>query len=591
MRAASCHADRVAGIEAEPAAGGPRSEAPRRLLAWAAGLEARRPEDVLLVILSFCAVVPLLYIARAADGNALTSWRWTFSGARAAAATVALVPCVAAAAVAARASLRVRVPPALVAGLAGAVVVPLWAEPEIVLDASRYLVQARFVEEYGAAWFLREWGRSIDAWTDLPLVPFAYGVAFSAAGPARAVAQALDTVLFALTALLGFRIARALWDEETALHAALLLAGIPFLLVQVPLLLVDVPAMFLLALFASALLGLVRRGGTLRLGGCALGAAAAALAKYSLWPMLLAVAAGVIASARGERRLAATRTAWALLVAALLVGAAIAARPDVFAAQARLLAGFQAPGLGRWQEGFLSTFFFQAHPLVALLAAAGAARAAMTRDASFLAVGGALLLAAGFGSARARYAVPLLPFVALAAAYGLGAVRDRGTRRLVSLGVVASALVVAYGAYLPFLRSTSLANLAAAGRLLDGLAGDLVEVRALPQRLSSGNTAAAIPLLAYATRKRVACPEPWPTGGDETAVRASPLRFSWELRRPPFFAAPGASRVVPAAVVVISGEPASAPQPGLRERARFDATSGVFKYQTLVTVYEREPRT
>jgi hypothetical protein len=174
-------------------------------------------------------------------------------------------------------------------------------------------------------------------------------------------------------------------------------------------------------------------------------------------------------------------------------------------------------------------------------------------------------------------------------------VRDRATRRLVTLGVVATSLVVAYGAYLPFLRSTSFANLAAAGRLLDALGGDVVEVRALPQRLSSGSTSAAIPLLAYATRKRVACPDAWPGHGEVAAAAgatASPLRFSWELRRPPFWAPQHGDRRAPAAVVLLSGERAgeAPPLPGLHERARFEAASDVFKYQTLVTVYEPEPR-
>jgi hypothetical protein len=592
MRAASGHAAATSGLEAprsQDRVGVSRESLRSRLETWGAALDAGRLEHVLLVFLCFLAVIPILYLGRAADGNAFTSWRWTFTGARALGAVGILVPALVLALAVSRASLRLRVGPALVACVAGAAVLPLWAEPESVLDAARYLVQAKFLEEYGVSYFLREWGRGIDAWTDLPLVPFLYGLVFSVAGESRVFAQALDTFLFALTALLTFDIGRTLWDEETGLDAALLLVGIPFLLVQVPLLLVDVPAMFFLTVFVRAFLAAAGKGGAVRVSACALAASAAALAKYSLWPMLLVVPAAAIVVARDERGRVVARTIAVLLLVSLVVGAAIALRPDVFLRQAGLLATFQWAGLGRWQEGFLSTFAFQMHPFIVALALLGAARAAVSKDVRFLLAGGSLLLALPLGSTRARYVIPLLPLVVLAASYGLAAVRDRRGRRLVSLGVVATSLVVAWGAYLPFARSTSMANLARAGEHLDGIEGAVVEVHALPQPLSSGSTFAAIPLLGYATRKRIVCPEEWPVRGEDAATRTSSMRFSWELRRPPFYAAPGGIARAGAPVVVISGEPPGAP-PGaaLRERARFAATSDVFKYQTLVTVYTRD---
>lgn len=601
MTAAFCHAALMPQVEE------PRGEEPKppersdlhpetfrsRLARWGAVPDAAQLEHVLLIFLCFAAVIPLLHLGRSADGNAFTSWRWTFSGARAFRSVAVLAPAMLGALAVSRASLRVRVRPVLVAGLLGAAVLPLWAAPETILDASRYLVQAKFLEAYGVSYFLREWGRGIDAWTDLPLVPFLYGLVFSVAGEVRAFIQALDTLLFAATALLTFRIGRALWDEETGLDAALLLAGIPFLLVQVPLFLVDVPAMFFATLFVWAFLATARDGGALRVVACALAASAAALAKYSLWPVLLLVPAASVVAAGAERRRVVARTTAVLLLACLVASAAIAARPDVFQRQARLLTTFQWSGLGRWREGFLSTFLFQTHPFITGLALLGAVRAAVSRDSRFLVAGAALLLALPLGSTRARYAVPFFPLVVLAASYGLAAVRDRGSRRLVSLCVVATSLVIAYGAYLPFLRGTSMGNLARAGEHLDALEGTTVEVHARPQRLSSGSTFAAIPLLGYATRKRIVCPEAWPVRGEDADTRTSSMRFSWELRRPPFYSGPGGSAPEHAPVVVISSEPpvGAPPDPALREDARFTSTSDVFKYQTLVTVYARDQGT
>ena len=52
-----------------------------------------------------------------------------------------------------------------------------WQEPEMIVDASRYFTQAKHLELYGFGYFFREWGNGINAWTDLPAIPFLYGVA------------------------------------------------------------------------------------------------------------------------------------------------------------------------------------------------------------------------------------------------------------------------------------------------------------------------------------------------------------------------------------------------------------------------------
>jgi 4-amino-4-deoxy-L-arabinose transferase-like glycosyltransferase len=549
--------------------------------------EPAQAEWILLAFLCSAAVIPLLFIARAADGSTFTSWRWVFSEELALRAELLLVPALLGALAAARLSQRGPARHLLLVLAPVAAVLPLWQAPETVLDASRYFVQARWLSEYGVARFVHEWGRGIDAWTDLPLVPFLYGVAFRTLGESRPVAQALGTALFASTAALAWSIGRELWDEETGLHAGLLLVGVPLLLAQVPLLLVDVPTMFLVALATRALLSAVRRGGVLRTAACALALCAAALAKYSAVPALAVLTVAAVAAGPAPRRTAAGRAAAAVLLAAAMAAALLAARPDAVASQLRLLAGYQWSGLGRWREGFASTFLFQAHPFLVALAAAGALTAARERDRRFLVAGAGALLAVLVGSTRARYAIPLLPFLALAAARGLRALPDRGTRTLVAWCVVASSVVIAWTGYLPFLSRTSFANLQAAGERLDALPGRTVEVWALPQQASSGSTFAAIPLLDYYTRKRIVSPQEWPLRAGGAQAGTSPLRFSWEMRRPPFYAAPEGERAP--ALVVLSSEPLPRPlPPPLRERERLDASSGAFLYRTVVTIHARD---
>ncbi len=585
MAAASClTADRTvrAGPAAAASAGSAVAGSPRAvaLAPWPFALDASRPEHVALVVLCCAAVLPLLIVARSADASTFTSWRWVFPGRATLETCLLVVPAIVLAHLATRA-LRGRERRLLLAVPALAVL-PLWLEPETVLDASRYFVQAKYLSTYGASRFLAEWGRGLDAWTDLPLVPFLYGVVFSVAGESRPWIQALDTALLAGTALVTWRLGRALWGEDAGIDAALLLAGVPFLLVQVPLLLVDVPTMFFLALAALALLAAVRDGGAPRIAAAALAASAAALSKYSAWPMLLALAAASVVAAPDRRR-GAARAAAAVLGGFALTLAVLLGRLDVVRHQLELLATYQRAGLGRWQEGLVSTFAFQSHPLVAALALLGGARALRNLDRRFAVAGCATVLAAVVGAARTRYVVPLLPFLALAAAHGLGAFADRRIRTLVATSIVATSLLVAHRAYLPFLERTSLGNLARAGAYLDRLPGPAVLVYASPQTASSGSTFAAIPLLDYATRKAVIGPQEWPAPADAAGAATSPLRFTWERRRPAFYA--GLAPAPGAAVVEIS-DGAAAPPPGEGDRAtrRFDRTDDVFRFQTVVTV-------
>ena len=113
-------------------------------------------------------------------------------------------------------------------------ILPLWNEPESIIDASRYFLQAKSLKEYGIAYFFNEWGQDIDAWTDMPLIPFIYGLIFKFLGEVRAYIQAFTTLLFASTVVLTYFIGKILWDEETGFNAGLLLMGHHIFLCRCP---------------------------------------------------------------------------------------------------------------------------------------------------------------------------------------------------------------------------------------------------------------------------------------------------------------------------------------------------------------------
>jgi uncharacterized membrane protein (GlpM family) len=557
-------------------------------------MDVRKTEQILLV--SFCTliVIPLLYIGRVADDNALTSWRWVFPSTGILQVFFTLVPallCAYALSELRFASLRAYV---FLPALSCLAVLPLWQEPEAIIDASRYFVQAKYLGEHGAGYFLREWGGRIPAWTDLPLVPFVYGLIFRWFGEERIYIQIFNTLLFALTCLLTFAVGRKLWDEETGLNAGLLLMGIPYLLTQVPLLLVDVPTMFFFTLSVYAFINAVEKGGLAWAGIASVSLFLALFSKYSAWLMLGVVPIMALVLMQGDTKTTFRRSAAVLLTAGLLAAAVISLNFDLFREQMAILWTYQWSGLGRWQEGYVSTFLFQSHPFLTLLALLGIYRAVRQKDRRFLVAGWFAVFVFLLQIKRMRYILPLFPLFALMAAYGLNAFRDQGVRRFICLCVVASSVVVAYCAYLPFLNSTSMANLQHAGRYLDTLECSSVDVFALPQKDSSGSTFASIPILDYHTSKKLFSPQEWPLHPENSDTRRSSLRFTWETRRPELYSRTDTARGCALAVIsseVIEAVPAAlaGEDRGLfEELKRFDLGSGVFKYQTLVTIFKKQ---
>lgn len=531
-----------------------------------------------------------LFFLRTLDDNRLTSWQWAFAAEDALPFALLLAAAVLFAYAAAFAGSRLRRPTlALFASAFGAAAL-LWSEPEVIVDAARYFTQAKQAEVNGIAYFLQAWGGEIPAWTDLPLVPLLYGAIFGLLGEERVYIQAGTSLLFAGTAVLTYRLGRELWSEAVGLAAGALLLGMPYLLVQVPLMLVDVPTMFFVTFAVWATLAAVRRGGTARLALASVAIALAVCTKYSAWLMLSVLPVVALAEWRARPDAVLRRAGAIAAVAVLLAGLALIPMAEVIGAQLALLRDYQAPGFGRWEESFVSTFLFQIHPFITLAAVVSLALAWRARDGRYAIVAWLPLLMLALGVRRARYLVPMLPMLALMAAYGLQAIRGVELRRHAVLCVVASSFAIALFGFLPFLLGASAANLKHAGAYLDTLDDESIEVVTLPQVHASVNPAISVPLLDLHTGKRLVSGAA--SGVPPLAEHArSPLRFTWEYRSPAYYRARAEdTRMLPVAVIA-SDETASLP-PWLAQRLarhrparEFVDSENVFGYRTLVSVY------
>ncbi len=542
---------------------------------------------LLSFLLLFC--FALLYAYRTFDDNTLTSWRWTVGAIGVQRLLLLLVLSLFFSSLLTRCRFLDTHPVPLLVLAAILAVLPLWQEPELLLDSGRYFLQAKSLSQHGVLFFVQQWGHQVTAWTDLPLVPFLYGLLFSLAGESRVAIQCFNTLVFACAVLLTFRTGAMLWNQRTGLHAALFLLGVPYLLVQVPLMLVDIHAMFLFILALSCFLDAVRHAGPVRLIVAAVAVVLAGAVKFSTWPMLALLPFCALLDLPEQPARVGGRAAVVFLAAALIALPAVVMFLPVLRSQLMLLWSYQRPALRLWHESVPSTFLFQVHPFITLLAATGGYLALKTRDRRFLIPLLLLALVPLLQIRRIRYLLPLLPLLALMAARGLEIIQDAAGRRYAVLVVVSSSLVLAWGAFLPFFGTTSMVNLQEAGRFLDILAADRVEVHALPQAGSEGSTRIAIAQLDLFTRKAIFSPQDW--GDMPTRLPPlSPLRATWRLRRPSWYGTAVVDMDAP--LVVISGRPPDKEDyqeiRGARFKGRvrfFTLCSGVFRYRTLVAVY------
>ena len=560
---------------------------------WRERLAGENALSLLLISLLACAAFLTPFVFRAADDNRLTSWRWVFADAQVA-GLAALLACGIVLAYALR---KIALPPRragawlFVASFAAGTA--FWSEPEVIVDTARYFAQAKYLALYGIGAFVAAWGSELPAWTDLPLMPFLYGLIFRVAGEDRIYIQAFTTLLFSGTVVLTYRIGRELWDETLGFYGAVLLLGMPYLLTQVPLMLVDVPAMFFITFAAFAAIKALKQGGARWIAAAAAALALALLSKYSAWLMLTVLIPVFLVYAREAPAAALRRASMIAGLAAALFGLLVLAKSDAMIEQIRLLWDYQRPGLGRWRESFVSIFLFQIHPFITAAAAYSLYAAIRRRDLRYAIIGWMLALALLGQIGRIRYLLVLFPMLALAAAYGLREIRNTEARTFAAGCAVTSSLVVALFAYLPFLHTASAANLQRAGAYLDGVDAQRVEVIALEQTRAGIHPAVAVPLLDLYTRKPLTYRADLTTFSPPAGFDTSPLRFTWESPPPRYYLAATSSPEPRTAVAVILGAPSQLLPQRVAQRlaqhclsGEFVTSEGVYGYQTIVRIYQ-----
>jgi len=449
-------------------------------------------------------------------------------------------------------------------------------------------------------YFVSEWGKEIHAWTDMPLVPFLYGLVFRIFGENRIYIQILTTTLFALSAVLAYILGKALWDEETGFFAGVFLLGMPYLMTQVPLMLVDVPAMFFLMLAVVTFITALQKGSVWRIATASVTIALAFFTKYSTWLMfsvfLIILLVYVIygEGAGTKRNEILLRVSSIALLAALLIVPVFAYKFDVIRDQMRLLIDFQKPGLSSWQESFLSTFFFQIHPLITLAALYSIYTAVKKKDLKYAVIAWLVILVVLMQIQRIRYIIMVFPMLALMASYGLRELGRKDIKKFLAFSVFFSSLIVGYFAYLPFLQGISTVNLKDAGAFADSLREADIEVFTLLPEDPVMNPAVSVPILDLFTKKNIiyrynreSFAQP------REVIEKSSLRFTWEYRNPPYYSK-NSFDDKDTAVIVISEGPGDLLPEEVRKRVADYRLSGVYKmsdnifsYGPCVRVYRR----
>jgi len=567
------------------------------------------------VIVSILALLTFViqYTFRTLDDNRLTSWQWVFLYVKGWKIYLIIV----ASTILSYISSTYIIPSLkdsrfdnkllILSVLSFIVIIPFWQEPEIIVDASRYFTQAKHLEVYGIGYFLKEWGKEMMAWTDLPLIPFVYGLIFKVMGEERLYIQLFNTVIFSLTVILTYLTGRTLWNEDTGFYGGLLLMGIPYVFTQVPLMLVDIHVMFLLILTTYTFIRAITHAG-IWIPIASLSIFFAFFSKYSIWLMISVLF--VISSVyllQGYRLTQSLdpkgcnngiltmpirgsiirRVSLTSLLSASLIGLLLVYKSDIFFSQLNLLFEYQRPGLKRWTEGFASTFLFQVHPFITALALYSSYIAFKKRDTRYLIIGYLILLVVLFQIKRIRYTIPVFPMLTLMASYAMQGWASR-PKRFVGLCIITSSLSISLFAYLPFIEGMSAVNLKMAGHLLNTMNIDTVEVVTVTPYGSPVNQAVSVPILDIFTRKEIRYHYKSDTLPLNKDIEVSPLRFTWEYKNPSYYMTD-----LPAdALVVISEEDEEMFPDYLKEKTRgycnrtvFNISDGIFQYRTFVTIY------
>jgi len=547
-----------------------------------------------LLIFVMSLLTPLvLYLGRHLDDNRLTSWKWAFDRVDPSRLILFWGAALVVAWFASRFSFYEKRKPFVLFAAAFIMAAFFWSEPEAIVDAARYFTQAKLLKVHGAGYFVKNWGENIFAWTDLPLVPFLYGLVFRLLGEHRILIQILNTIFFSLTVVLTYHLGKTLWDEDVGFWGGLLLLGFPYLYTQVPLFLVDVATMFFFMLAVVSFVYTLEKGGTGRVVLAGVALFFFFYAKYSSWMMLTVIPVIFVYFLLQNTGLTIKRGGAAGFLAALLIGGLFIYYKDIFLGQLDFLLEYQKPGLKSWSESYVSTFLFQAHPFIITAALFSLITAARKADFKYIIISFLFVLYVVMQVKRIRYTLPIFPMIALMAGYGLAEIQNKAVIKHVVLSIIGISFVVAYTGFLPLLKSLGVQNLQAAGKYLNTLPALNVRVISLAGEEAVVNPDIAVPILDIYTGKSLQYEETPKNPQVLEKARTSPLRFTWEYPIPEFYSFKVGEKDADA-LVVISDNPDQILLDAIENkilhypvRKRFQQSSNIFQHQTFVTVYHK----
>lgn len=489
------------------------------------------------LILSFYAV---LYRFRHLDRNVFFSWSEIFEHVFLAEIVLLLSLCILLSHALSRIRMKLdeRLTPFMlffVTFLIGAI---FWSTPEINPDMGRYFTEARYVEEYGATSFIRNWGSSTNALgdylvlADLPAVPLLYGLIFKIFGKSWIYMRIFGTALFASTVVITYLIGRKLWGK-TGIYSGALLLSSPYLLLKSSLTLVEIPMMFFTAAAIYSTLNALEKG---RSRIWALAAAVfiffAFFSKLSAWPALGAIpAVFLISYLKGKDMVVLRRGGLIALLSGALIFAFIFYKFDIFLDLPLQISSLVDLQMNQYRESPLSLLFFQISPVITILSISSFYFAFKKRDLNYvLLLFWFLVPLLVFHSSRLRYMVSALPALAIMASIGLSEIGTENNRKFVVYSTVLCSLALAAFYYLPYTHSYSTTNLKNAAEYTDTLDVDGVEFFAVFPENYRFNLNILLPVFDIYSNKEVKTPLYW-----ESHTKPPPAGWTWRYIYPPPF--------------------------------------------------------
>ncbi len=171
-------------------------------------------------------------------------------------------------------------------------------------------------------------------------------------------------------------------------------------------------------------------------------------------------------------------------------------------------------------------------------------------------------------------------------------IRDRQVRKFIILCILFSSLGVASFGYLSFTQKISAVNLKDAGKFVDSLEGETVEVYTLAKDRPIINPAVFVPILDIFTHKKIRYHDSARFSPGEEDLETSRFRFTWQYMSPGYYLKNNDCLQEHNPIVIIAdGHDEILPDfvtqkiMGYQTKKEFEADEGVFLQKTFVTVY------